>query len=277
MDVFGHLSGISPDHSAGYHDGLDRQHIGDCRTGPVVGRQWFCVFCMAIDLKYNLEGGVDRSEGLFRDIEAPVLLLSKETTVLRANPKADEVFGVSEWMERPEKERLVDKIIPGFHAGARQFDLAMDTRMGPKEFTCKMSNVYQMDEVLGSMLVFHDVTRERELARMKTEFTSTVSHELRTPLTSILGFAKLIERRFRDVILPAWTPETKKQERAVKQVDKNLGVIISESKRLTNSSMTCWHFEDGSRQGDHLSQVAAGVIVEQAMIDLRVVCSQAFG
>ena len=90
-----------------------------------------------------------------------------------------------------------------------------------------MSDVYQMDEVLGAILVLHDVTRERELARMKTEFTSTVSHELRTPLTSILGFMKLIERRFRDVIMLKYKPETKKESRAVGQIKQNLGVIIS--------------------------------------------------
>ena len=72
------------------------------------------------------------------------------------------------------------------------FDTILNTRVGSREYECTLSNVYQMDEVLGSIMVFHDVTKERELARMKTEFTSTVSHELRTPLTSILGFAKLI-------------------------------------------------------------------------------------
>jgi signal transduction histidine kinase len=37
----------------------------------------------------------------------------------------------------------------------------------------------------------------------KSAFLANVSHELRTPLTSILGFARLIERRFEDVLAPA--------------------------------------------------------------------------
>lgn len=45
---------------------------------------------------------------------------------------------------------------------------------------------------LGSMLVVSDVTAERELAQMKSEFVSFVAHELRTPLTSINGFAVLM-------------------------------------------------------------------------------------
>lgn len=42
-------------------------------------------------------------------------------------------------------------------------------------------------ELIGHLYTIRDVTRERELDRMKNEFISTVSHELRTPLTSIRG------------------------------------------------------------------------------------------
>lgn len=51
-----------------------------------------------------------------------------------------------------------------------------------------------MVAVLGSVfLVFRDLTRRRQVEKIKSEFVSVVSHELRTPLTSIHGSLALLE------------------------------------------------------------------------------------
>jgi signal transduction histidine kinase len=88
----------------------------------------------------------------------------------------------------------------------------------------------------------------------KSAFLANVSHELRTPLTSILGFTKIIQKRLQEVVFPAACGEEchklsdeeaarshavetvrirRRVRRAVKQVDANLNIVVSEAERLT--------------------------------------------
>ena len=48
------------------------------------------------------------------------------------------------------------------------------------------------DTPSGAILVFHDVTRIRQLERTRQEFVANVSHELRTPLSLIKGFVETL-------------------------------------------------------------------------------------
>ena len=73
----------------------------------------------------------------------------------------------------------------------------------------------------------------REQDEIKTEFLSTVSHELRTPLALILGFARLIYKKFDGVIFPNVDTEDSKTKISLEKVKKNLNTIISEGDRLT--------------------------------------------
>ncbi len=89
------------------------------------------------------------------------------------------------------------------------------------------------ENYLGTVIIIRDITAEKEVDRMKTDFISTVSHELRTPLTSVLGFAKLIQKKLDESIFPLIQSDDKKVNRSIRQVSENIEIIVSEGTRLT--------------------------------------------
>lgn len=76
------------------------------------------------------------------------------------------------------------------------------------------SPLFQGGEIVSAQGIVRDVSAEKEVDQMKTEFISTVSHELRTPLTSIRGYV--------DMILDGDTGEINDDQRKfLKIVDRN--------------------------------------------------------
>lgn len=56
-----------------------------------------------------------------------------------------------------------------------------------------VSPLVSQERLLGAVAVFHDVTEERKLDYMKSEFISLASHQLRTPLSMISWYVELLE------------------------------------------------------------------------------------
>ncbi|MBI3762221.1 MAG: response regulator [Chloroflexi bacterium] len=71
-----------------------------------------------------------------------------------------------------------------------------DTRHTARDLSLRLFPVRDGGgKLLGRGLILQDITREREMDRMKDELVNMVSHELRTPLASVLGFAELLLTR----------------------------------------------------------------------------------
>ena len=71
---------------------------------------------------------------------------------------------------------------------------------------------------IGYGAVLHDITRLKELDKIKSEFVSIVSHDLRTPLTSIRGYVEL---------LPRVGPLNEQQRDFVARVEYSMTNIVS--------------------------------------------------
>ncbi|MFQ3680403.1 MAG: PAS domain-containing sensor histidine kinase [Pseudanabaenaceae cyanobacterium] len=82
---------------------------------------------------------------------------------------------------------------------------------------------------VGTAVLIRDITHEREVLQMKSEFLSTVAHELRTPLASVLGFASLVRDRLVDSVWPLLPPSHQKLQHKIEQ---NLAVVVAEAERL---------------------------------------------
>jgi PAS domain S-box-containing protein len=60
---------------------------------------------------------------------------------------------------------------------------------------CSHAGLFDDGRLVRDVVIVHDVTKQKEVERLKADFIATVSHELRTPVTPIKGYADLLRRR----------------------------------------------------------------------------------
>ncbi len=108
----------------------------------------------------------------------------------------EEVIKIVDDHTNEQKTDFVDRVLSSRKLETGSFTdslVSKDGRLCPVALTG--APMWDHDGLLmGVVLVFRDVSSEREIDRMKTDFVSSVSHELRTPLTSIKAYISTIMR-----------------------------------------------------------------------------------
>ncbi len=151
-----------------------------------------------------------RNKTLLQSLGEGVIAIDEDTNIMLINYKALEL------LELPDREKVMG--IPVNHAFtvndehdqpitavqtpvvvALQTSLAaggvftLHTKAGAKrKLAIAADPVIVNDETAGAIMTLRDVTKEKEVDRMKTEFISLASHQLRTPLSAIRWFTELL-------------------------------------------------------------------------------------
>ncbi|MCA9381222.1 PAS domain-containing protein [Candidatus Dojkabacteria bacterium] len=92
------------------------------------------------------------------------------------------------------------------------------------------------DQILGSVIVMRDVSKERAIDKMKSEFVSVASHQLKTPLTGALWTLELLEN-----------PETGKLTKKQKNLTKELGDVHKKMLDLVNELLNVSRIDRGEK------------------------------
>ena len=132
-----------------------------------------------------------------------LILVDGDNQVLHINPTAESLLNLSVGQIGVDFTQIIrdDELTTALKASQRQISLnkadisevTLDRDDGKLVLRVVASPF--LDEsgaMLGTVYVFDDITREKEIDQMKSDLISLVNHELRTPLTSIIGFVSFM-------------------------------------------------------------------------------------
>jgi PAS domain S-box-containing protein len=164
----------------------------------------------------------ERSVAILANIADGIVAVDREGEVVLWNAAAEQITGVPQddalGRTVPEVLQRTFEVDPEGASGPRLVSIPR----GDDEVWLSLSEAVMRDPlgaVAGRIFAFRDISADRMVEEVKSDFVAAVSHELRTPLTSIYGFAETLLRQ--DVLFG-------EEERRT-----FLGYIASESERLT--------------------------------------------
>ncbi|MBI3967664.1 MAG: GAF domain-containing protein, partial [Chloroflexi bacterium] len=170
---------------------------------------------MATELEQQYHEAEDARNQLSAILDATneaIILISPTGLILLVNRRFEELFGISaaamlgrafgELQAQVQRvfadpARFREQVAGTASDSEKQFfDLVRQRWPQLRDLALFSAPVRDLQgEHLGRLYLLRDVTRERELERVKEEMLQVVNHELRTPLSSLLGFTELLLSR----------------------------------------------------------------------------------
>lgn len=151
------------------------------------------------------EAAREKINGILNSVPDGLLVVDQQQRVVLMNGPAEEALGLSfpSVADQSLAEALADSSSGQAFLQALahpddvgQFDFRQ-TPSGPESdervFQGRCSSLLsQTGAVSGQIVLMQDVSRERAIDRMKSEFLAMAAHELHTPITTIMGYTELL-------------------------------------------------------------------------------------
>lgn len=175
-------------------------------------------------------------EAIIFSISDAVLVTNRFDELILANQSAEKLLGFElSTSLRANIDRIISdgtlvRLVREMRGHGQSFtrkvvEHTIDQKGTPRTFSITLSCVVAPGgEVSGVVAVLHDITREKEIGKMKTDFVSNVSHELKTPLASIKAYVEMLvdgeaedektRREFYDII----SSETDRLHRLIENI-----------------------------------------------------------
>jgi len=159
----------------------------------------------------QLDAGKARLETLLANLDDGVIVIAADRSVRMMNREAGKIFDASvtmgagrpypEVIRHPQALAFIDGWTKGEKPKPR--DVSIMTRQERRTVRCSGTTVrYPGESNADVLLTLRDVTEERRLSQVKSDFVSNASHELRTPLTNIRGYLEAIQDAVREGASP---------------------------------------------------------------------------
>lgn len=142
------------------------------------------------------------TEAVIRSIAAGLVVVDNKGKVVMMNPAAEKLIGVNKKdkvgrsiLENLKDEQLVSlsQQVPGKDGEGKEIEIL--SRGDETKKTLRSSSAVIEDEngqTVGMVSVLSDITKQKELDKMKADFISKVSHELRTPVVTVQNSLALL-------------------------------------------------------------------------------------
>jgi PAS domain S-box-containing protein len=141
----------------------------------------------------------ERSVAILANVADGIVAVDRDGQVVLWNPAAEQITGVpaAEALGRTPAQVLQRTLASDAGEPPRGPQLVSIMR-GGEEVWLSLSEAIMREPggaVAGRIFAFRDISTDRLVEEVKSNFVAAVSHELRTPLTSIYGFAETLLRQ----------------------------------------------------------------------------------